>query len=95
MGTFNDHNMCQLEVKKPMSVSEFATIFAADNVQIKHSSIKLNINLIRKYIRAYMCKIDIRGKNIVLYFNSNMVQSFKLRLIDCKINYFEILRHSV
>lgn len=61
MDTSNDHNMCQLEVKRPRSVPEFATTFAADNVQIKHSSGKLNINLIRKYIQKYMCKIGIRG----------------------------------
>lgn len=32
--TENDHNMCQLEVKRPRSVSEFATIFAVGNAQI-------------------------------------------------------------
>lgn len=68
MGTFNDHYMCQLEVKRPRSVSEFAATFAADNVQIKHSSGKLKLNLIKKYIQAYMCKIGIRGNKYCSIF---------------------------
>lgn len=61
MGIFNDHNICQLKVKRPRSVSEFATTFAADIVQTKHSYGKSNINLIRKYTKAYMYKFGIRG----------------------------------